>query len=237
MSEEFIQNFLSFYFKTEPNSIYINADPDDFPSIIINKNDKEIIINDYEENYFNGYKFFINCGATKIVFIFDDFDKVIKIPFNGEYYPVYEQGEIIGISYKNFDNYIEIENKIYDDANEHLKHILLKNNFIKKFGDINIYTQTKIFKTFRNCDAEKRYSCEPFVDNIVRNFIFERINAKDKENPLPDRRFLVDIVLNYSDADFIIPEIDFKDMHKNNYGYLKNGMPVIFDFSGFTEGY
>lgn len=237
MSEEFIQSFLLFYFKIELSSIYIGVDSDDFPSIIINKNDKEIVINDCEENYFDGHKFFIKCGASKIVFIFDDFDEVIKIPFSGEYYLIYEQGEIIDTSYNNFDNYIEIENKIYNDANEHLKHVLLKNNFIKKFGNINIYTQIKIFRTFQDCYFEERKNYSQFIDNIVCNFISERIKAEDKENPLPDKRFLADIILNYGDADFIIPEIDFKDLHKNNYGYLENGKPVIFDFSGFVESY
>lgn len=237
MSEEFIQKFLLSFFENELSAIHINADPIDFDSIILSENDnKEIVINDEEENFFQGHKYCVKCGASKIVFIFEDFNEVIKIPFNGEYYHSYRKGNVTGTYYDGFDNYIEIENEIYQRSDRYLKEILLNNKFIFNFGNVPIYIQTKIFQTFSERLHDKNFKLKDYKDALkqVDKLILKNDNSLTVAS-LPDKRFLADILNYYEDAKFIIPEIDFDDMHNDNYGYLKNGKPVIFDFSEFSD--
>ena len=237
MSEEFIQKFLLSFFENELSAIHINADPIDFDSIILSENDnKEIVINDEEENFFQGYKYCVKCGASKIVFIFEDFNEVIKIPFNGAYYHSYRKGNVTGTYYDGFDNYIEIENDIYQRSDRYLKEILLNNKFIFNFGNVPVYIQTKIFQTFSERLHDKNFKLKDYKDALkqVDKLILKNDNSLTVAS-LPDKRFLADILNYYKDAKFIIPEIDFDDMHNDNYGYLKNGKPVIFDFSEFSD--
>ena len=237
MSEEFIQKFLLSFFENELSAIHINADPIDFDSIILSENDnKEIVINDEEENFFQGYKYCVKCGASKIVFIFEDFNEVIKIPFNGEYYHSYRKGNVVRTYYDGFDNYIEIENEIYQRSDRYLKEILLNNKFIFNFGNVPVYIQTKIFQTFSERLHDKNFKLKDYKDALkqVDKLILKNDNSLTVAS-LPDKRFLADILNYYEDAKFIIPEIDFDDMHNDNYGYLKNGKPVIFDFSEFSD--
>lgn len=237
MSEEFIQKFLLSFFKNELSAIHINADPIDFDSIILSENDnKEIVINDEEENFFQGYKYYVKCGASKIVFIFEDFNEVIKIPFNGEYYHSYRKGNVTGTYYDGFDNYIEIENEIYQRSDRYLKEILLNNKFIFYFGNVPVYVQTKIFQTFSERLHNENFKLKDYKDALkqVDKLILKNDNSLTVAS-LPDKRFLADILNYYEDAKFIIPEIDFDDMHNDNYGYLKDGKPVIFDFSEFSD--
>lgn len=237
MSEEFIQKFLLSFFENELSAIHINADPIDFDSIILSENDnKEIVINDEEENFFQEYKYCVKCGASKIVFIFEDFNEVIKIPFNGEYYHSYRKGNVVGTYYDVFDNYIEIENEIYQRSDRYLKEILLNNKFIFNFGNVPVYIQTKIFQTFSERLHDKNFKLKDYKDALkqVDKLILKNDNSLTVAS-LPDKRFLADILNYYEDAKFIIPEIDFDDMHNDNYGYLKDGKPVIFDFSEFSD--
>lgn len=235
MLEDFIRKFLLYFFKNEIDTIHIDSDPIDYDSIILNKNDKEIIIDCEQDNFFNGHKYCIRCGISKIVFVFDDFDEVIKIPFNGEYYHSYYKGDIVNTYYNDFNNYIEIENKIYQQSDEYLKEILLDNKFVFNFGQVPVYIQTKIFQTFFEKIYDKDFKLKD--DNSLKQLnklILKRDNILNK-NTMPDKRFLIDILNYYKDAEFIIPRINFEDMHDSNYGYLKNGQPIIFDFSGFSD--
>lgn len=248
ISDIFIKDFLSSFFGNEIQSIYINAyyeDENDEPSIILNRDEKNIIFIDENDEYmFHDYKYKIICGATKIVFIFSDFNNVIKIPFNGEFTTIYEDEdeEITKFIYDDFHNYIDVENQIYAEANESLKKILLNNKFIMNFGKVKVYLQEKISKTYLEQyenikEVDRLVNFEESIRKRITSIVCNRIKKVDNKKifPLPKEGFLGDILINFpKEGEDIITNINFYDLHDNNYGYLKNNYPVIFDYSGFS---
>lgn len=250
ISKGFIKDFLWSFFHCEPQSIYIHADYNCEQTIILNKDEYNYIDVDEEtSDSFQGYDYTVSCGASKMVFIFPEFDSVIKIPFTGEFSRIVDMDDedcdfddddnnVTELGYSDFKNYIEIENQLYNQANDKVKQILLANEFVMNFGNIKIYTQKKVAKTYSDYIRDRN------IDKIIANFkddvkntIHEIISSRTvKQKPLPATPFLKDILEYYpTDGKEIIKNINFDDLHDENYGYLENGEPIIFDFSGFSE--
>lgn len=241
LSKDFIKRFLSFYFKNKPDGIYIIDDTIDECEIALVKKDniETKTIKDDVSYFFEGKRYIIHYGATKIVFIFDNYNEVIKIPFNGEFHYDYNKTEEIqDIILTERDNCVKKENQIYEESPS-IQKILLKNNFVFNFGGLEVYTQQKVSKLFGDIYSSGKESKQAWknTNKKIRDRIYsiqiERTLKGNYKNFLPSKKFLADIIQFFEDGEEIVKNIDLQDMHVNNYGYLENNQPVIFDFSGF----
>lgn len=234
MTPEFITCFLDKLFGGKILGLYINdeesvhsdyrlflfADDESFTPDDASTLDDE---GDFEDHYY-----YVNFGASKMCIVFDDFDEVIKIPFDG----VFQWKKSKPIVYQYYCNHIHLENTYYDKASSALRRILLKNEYIGKFGGLSIYTQKKIYQYF----DEKYYKNSREISQKVQEVINESRKKNKNKEELPHKFFLADIAEAYpDDCSQIIREMDFTDLHEGNLGYLEDGSPVIFDYAGFDE--
>lgn len=224
IDKEFVKGFLYAIFHAIPKDIYLNDDDDDDNEFYLRGISGSEIPWSFEQNQsfiYKNHHYKIDCGATKLVFIFDDFDEVIKLPITGEFYSFYGK-----IKYDNYDyDYLALEKVMYNNMPVFLKPILLENKFLTLFGEIPIYTQQKIKATFLESPSKTSLSKE------IKN----RISKRKNYNSLPNDSFLMDIINFYEDGEDIIECLTFSDLNKDNYGYLFNNQPVIFDYGGYDH--
>lgn len=224
-----VQKVISEVFGTaELESIYLSED-----CSIKNKdglfivNDKEFYL-DFEDEYLIDDEYwYATCGASKIVLSCSLYDMVIKIPITGIFS---ENAYDECIDY--CVNYIYSEVEIYNDSSDNIKEILLQNSFITCCGDLEIYVQPKVEHNFYEAyPPSSVYGDAKLIDKV--NEILSTSNAQ--YHGLPCNFFLADILKYFGEERGleIIEEIDFDDMNNNNYGYLRDGKPVIFDYAGF----
>ena len=178
---------------------------------------------------FEGVEFDGFFGCTKAVFIFEGWDIVIKIPYNGHYCFDPDTGEPV---FEDIPNHIVIENQIYEDASDEMQKILLKNEYLFNYNNLGIYAQKAI--------AEKE---SERVHSILTSELLDKVQAARDSRPFGHRspcdNFLAEIMLQHPDTyEDIFDELcNIDDMHNDNYGYLANGMTVIHDYAGYSEIY
>ena len=229
----FFHRFFSFIFDDCGDCLYI-ADCDTKKTDLIVSSDGDII--DYSEiksGEFEGIKWDGFFGASKAVFSFDNFDFVIKIPYNGCFTFSEEDDEI---NYIDMPNHIIIEEEIYEDASNIMKSILLKNEFAFIYKNLEVYIQKKIFET-----EDEKYNTVKGREHFfsyskkIQDGVKEARNLS-KGYYLPCDNFLAAIADQHlNEFISIIKEMDFNDMHNGNYGYLDDGTAVIFDYAGYCE--
>lgn len=182
-----------------------------------------------EGGEFEGVKFDGFFGCTKAVFLFEGWDIVIKIPFNGNYCFDPDTGKPI---FTDIPNHIVIEDQIYEDASDEMKKILLKNEYLFNYNNLEVYAQKAIAET----ENERTYS-------ILTPELLNKVRAARDSRPFgyksPCDNFLAEVMLQYPNTyEEIFDELcNIEDMHNGNYGYLANGMAVIHDYAGYSEIY
>jgi hypothetical protein len=180
-----------------------------------------------ENGEFEGIKFNGFFGCTKAVFLFEGWDIVIKIPFNGNYYYDPDTNEPI---FTDIPNHIVLEDQIYEDASDEMQKILLKNKYLFNYNNLEVYAQTAIAET-----EDKR------THSILTPELLDKAQAARNSRSFgyknPCNNFLAAIMLQYPNTyDEIFDELcNIKDMHRGNYGYLANGMVAIHDYGGYSE--
>ena len=153
----------------------------------------------------------------------------IKIPYNGNYCFDPDTGKPV---FEDIPNHIVIEDQIYEDASDEMQKILLKNEYLFNYNNLEIYAQKAIAET----ESER-------VHSILTSELLDKVQAARDSRPLGHRspcdNFLAAVMLQHPDTyEDIFDELcNIDDMHNNNYGYLANGMAVIHDYAGYSETY
>lgn len=166
-------------------------------------------------------------GCDKVVLIPDNYDFVIKIPFTG----VYDSEELAEChSYDSCNDENTRRTMMYQSARE----LFLENYFVGFYnGVIPIYIQEKV-KVFNDWRQENASTTE--VDYDLVNRVFGR--SMDDCMEILEDKFCYDIIQWYGEdvAKVMFGECAyFDDLHDENYGYLSDGRPVIFDYAEWED--
>jgi hypothetical protein len=185
------------------------------------------------------YEFF--SGATKMVLLFKELDRVIKIPFNGDWYSEWdddkdeEEDQFCFYECASEEcswDYCNLEVNIWEAANK----IGLGECFAKteRIGFINgypVYAQEKCMtwsyhKTSRQYSKEKIQEVKDYFKSDSHYYCFNEY-------------WLSDFLDYYGQEMFdkfceFIDDRGINDLHNGNIGYAGD-RPVLIDFSGFFE--
>ena len=227
---EFLYRFFDKVFEGMGECLYI-SDCDTGLTDLMTSLEYQTVV-DYsqiEGGEFEGVKFDGFFGCTKAVFLFEGWDIVIKIPFNGNYCFDPDTGKPV---FTDIPNHIVMENQIYEDASDEMQKILLKNEYLFNYNDLEIYAQIAIAET----ENER-------VHSILTPELLNKVQVARDSRPFgyksPCNNFLAAVMLQHPDTyEDIFDELcNIEDMHNDNYGYLANGMAVIHDYAGYSETY
>ena len=226
---EFLYRFFDKVFEGMGECLYISGEGTGLTDLMTSLEQTVVDCSQIESGEFEGVKFDSFFGCTKAVFLFEDWDVVIKIPFNGNYYFDPDTGKTF---FEDIPNHIVIENQIYEDASDEMQEILLKNEYLFNYNDLEIYAQVAIEETER----ERTHSA-------LTQELLDKAQAVRDSRPFgykyPCNDFLAAVMLQHPDTyEDIFDELyNIEDMHNDNYGYLANGMAVIHDYAGYNEPY
>lgn len=235
--------------------IYINPDDgyvDDLPDQIIE------VLND------NNLRYEVAAGATKLAIVLKDYNFVFKIPFAGTYtavdrcmrcicscnecpyesLTVYDEDETEDFEH---GNYCETEVVYFDLAEEegvsdYFAETINLTNYDEDDEKVNVYLQEKCIP----CSAFNYPDYSKKVERQVSHLSSRRRSSRKwKRNSV--------FYLNKNWLALLITKVGYKavialaeksktlanlfeDLHDDNYGIrISDGMPVIFDYSGFDE--
>ena len=225
---EFLYRFFDKVFEGMGECLYIT---DECTDLMTSLEQTVVDYSQIESGEFEGVKFDGFFGCTKAVFLFEGWDIVIKIPYNGNYCFDPDTGEPL---FTDTPNHIVIEDQIYEDASGEMQKILLKNEYLFNYNNLEIYAQKAIAET--ETESER-------VHSILTPELLDKVRAARDSRPFgyrgPCDKFLAAVMLQHPDTyEDIFDELcNIEDMHGNNYGYLANGMAVIHDYAGYREIY
>ncbi len=224
---EFLYRFFDKVFEGMGECLYISDECTGLTDLMTSLEQTVVDYSQIESGEFEGVKFDGFFGCTKAVFLFEGWDIVIKIPYNGNYCFDPDTGKPI---FTDIPNHIVIEDQIYEDASDEMKKILLKNEYLFNYNNLEIYAQKAIAET----ENERTYS-------ILTPELLNKVRAARDSRPFgyksPCDNFLAEVMLQYPNTyEEIFDELcNIEDMHNGNYGYLANGMAVIHDYAGYSE--
>lgn len=182
------------------------------------------------------------AGCTRICLIPKDKDYVIKIPVTGLYgdpdmeygYENLEDCEIISTVNLEEYNVFDKEQAIYDSLLSESKDVFLPSIFVGEYCGIPIYIQEKVAKKEANMMS---FSLSEAAATSVKKVVSEHKYDEFVDKPLYND-FIWSMITFYGEeaTGFILEDCkNIDDLHSNNYGYLKDGRPVIFDFAGYDD--
>lgn len=224
---EFLYRFFDKAFEGMGECLYISDVDTGLTDLMTSLEQTVVDYSQIESGEFEGVKFGSFFGCTKAVFLFEDWDVVIKIPFNGNYYFDPDTGKTV---FEDIPNHIVIENQIYEDASDEMQEILLKNEYLFNYNDLEIYAQVAIEETERER-----------IHSALTQELLDKVQAvRDSRSfgyKCPCNNFLAAVMLQHPDTyEDIFDELcNIEDMHDDNYGYLANGMAVIHDYAGYSS--
>lgn len=226
---EFLYRFFDEVFEGMGECLYISDGDTGLTDLMTSLEQTVVDYSQIESGEFEGVKFDGFFGCTKAVFLFEGWDIVIKIPYNGNYCFDPDTSEPV---FEDIPNHIVIENQIYEDASDEMQEILLKNEYLFNYNDLEIYSQVAIEET----------ECERIHSALTQELLDKVQAARDSRSfgyRSPCDNFLAAVMLQHPDTyEDIFDELcNIEDMHNNNYGYLANGMAVIHDYAGYSEIY
>ena len=187
----------------------------------------------------NSFNTMVKTGLTRIVLIPNNKDYVIKLPVTGVYGNIYDEygcddPENCEIKkYVDLEEYNVFDNEqvIYDNLFSESKEVFSLSIYIGNFNNIPVYIQEKV--------DQIRFDMMPSIskeDSKKVSTLTSRHHYKEfVERPLTDD-FIISLINLYGEeaAGYILEDCkNIDDLHTNNYGYTKEGKPVIFDFAGF----
>lgn len=229
---EFLHRFFNSLFEGAADCLYISDNSEEETELILSRDcGTALNYSMIQHGVFEGVAFNSYYGCTKIVFFFEGWDVVIKIPFNGCFYYDYDTEDIV---YIDMPNHICIEDDLYEQASNELKKILLKNYYLFSYGNLEIYAQAMVDKTAG--EVNLNYYWESLSENI-KDKVNGVLSCCDSHCHAPSYGFLATIVMQHpNDFYDLLPEIcQLDDLHNENYGYLTDGTAVILDYAGYTE--
>lgn len=175
-----------------------------------------------------------HCGASKFVIRYKNY--VIKIPFTGYYCRDHESDTIYLGGYWEAINPCAEEERIYEEASDEMKEILLPNIFIGNVNDcFPVYIQEAISCSFYDRpDKENEENEKTIAYKILRHIRRKTFHCNYRINIT----FLVPLVFKFGIEKIkeVMTDInEIEDLHSNNYGYSADGKPVIFDYAGYDR--
>lgn len=235
-----------------PEGVFVNYRfySGDEDAVIYSSIDKPFLVRDTK-------KFAVAAGATKLCIIPKNthYDWVIKIPLTGIYTYAYMLDDIdtttngpgfisaleesgiddeILIKIAEFDtDYVAEEESLEDDMFNSLAYKLLAHNFfVGMYGNIPVYVQERAEKVYA-C-SNHSYDYQPKMSEKIMNMITSIAAYTELEYG-----WLFDVVLHYGmmkAADMLYDiELYCSDLHNENYGYRKDGTPIIIDYGGYDR--
>lgn len=181
-----------------------------------------------------------NYGVSKLAFILEAYNWVVKIPFNGYYSASWDEEkntysedeeEFFSFQYAMNDwDYCNTELEKYKKAIEKgLSCFFAETKYLcKGKNDHPIYIQEKVIPI--NEDTLKRTPSKKSLKFAKKQYYFNNewlATAVDF--------YGMDKVVEFLDyINNIDPEIS-QDLHYGNYGYRLDGSPCLLDFSGWNE--
>ena len=224
---EFLYRFFDKVFEGMGECLYISDKCTGLIDLMTSLEQTVVDFFQIESGEFEGVKFDSFFGCTKVVFLFEGWDIVIKIPFNGHYCFDPDTGKPV---FNDIPNHIEIENQIYEDASDEMQEILLENEYLFNYNDLEIYAQVAIEKT-------ERERIHPALSQELLDKVQTARDLRPFGYQYPCDDFLAAVMLQHPDTyEDIFDELcNIKDMHNDNYGYLANGMAVIHDYAGYKR--
>ena len=226
---EFLYRFFDEVFEGMGECLYISDWDTGLTDLMTSLEQTVVDYSQIESGEFEGVKFDGFFGGTKAVFLFEGWDIVIKIPFNGHYCFDPNTSEII---FTDIPNHIVIEDQIYEDASDEMQKILLKNEYLFNYNNLEIYAQKAIAETERER-----------IHSALSQELLDKVQTARDLRPFsykyPCNDFLAAVMLQHPDTyeDIFDELFNIEDMHNDNYGYLANGMAVIHDYAGYSEIY
>ena len=222
---EFLYRFFDKVFEGMGECLYISDEGTGLADLMTSLEQTVVDCSQIESGEFEGVKFDGFFGCTKAVFLFEDWDVVIKIPFNGNYCFDPDTGKPV---FEDIPNHIVVENQIYEDASDEMQKILLKNEYLFNYNNLEIYAQLAIAET----ESERVHS---ILTPELLNKVQVARNSRHFGCKSPCNDFLAAVMLQHPDnyEDIFDELCNIEDMHNDNYGYLANGMAVIHDYAGY----
>lgn len=225
LTDKIIFDFLNCLFTDDMDGIWIDTDGESFSFCSEHLGSEELSGTAMEIDYK------VAMGATKICFILDDYDTVIKMPVTGTYATYYN--EEIGIDCceiieDNDMDDIDTEIDKYRAASPAMKEFLLPNCFVGVVRDIPVYKQEAVKETFYSFitdnannpkykDDSFKLACEYRDEGIGINLPLIFVSSIIETQPL-FKNILSEVV-------------SITDIHNENIGYTYAGKAVCFDYA------
>ena len=223
-----------------PNEFGADLNNDDYSQI------EDVCHRVLEDNDLSDFDY--RTGVSKAVFVSDNYDYVLKIPFSG-YWRYVEERDEEGyftnreefVSYENAGygsdwNYCETEESIYKNAVEYGVDQFFAATVFYGYTPTNypVYTQPRVTSYFDyEYDHERTYTREEITHA-------SDIIAGSRRHIGLRAEWIVDAIAAFGE-DAVLKLIAFidleciTDLHTSNYGYTLDGKPIIFDYAGWHE--
>lgn len=225
LTDKIIFDFLNCLFTDDMDGIWIDTDGESFSFCSENLGSEEL------SGTAMGIDYKVAMGATKICFILDDYDAVIKMPVTGTYATYYndEIGEdCCEIIEDNDMDDIDTEIDRYRAASPAMKEFLLPNCFVGVVRDIPVYKQEAVKETFYSfmTDNANNPKCKNDSFKLACEYRDEGIGIA-----LP-LIFVSNIIETQPLFKNILSEmVSITDIHNENIGYTYAGKAVCFDYA------
>lgn len=225
LTDKIIFDFLNCLFTDDMDGIWIDTDGESFSFCSENLGSEEL------SGTAMGINYKVAMGATKICFILEDYDAVIKMPVTGTYATYYN--DEIGIDYceiieDNDMDDIEAEIDKYRDASPAMKEFLLPNFFVGVIRDIPVYKQEAVKDTFYSFMIDETNNSKFKKDSLKLAYEY-REEGIGTVLPVGFVSSIIETQPLFKD---ILSEvISISDIHNENIGYTYAGKAVCFDYA------
>ena len=172
----------------------------------------------------------VSCGATKICFIPEESDWVIKLSFDmtDEFDPEEEEVDFCRREAYNYQKAVD----------QGLEEYFAATYKVGRVEDIDVYVQQKVVTdSYKIEDMFSSYVENVYEDDLV-DYTDDEYNwaVDDYVNDLENTE-RIEAVFGDSEATcklaIFIEKYEINDLHCANYGFV-NGVPVIMDYSGYN---
>lgn len=227
LTDEIIIDFLTRLFPDDIDGIWAESNTESFSFNSDNLGSEDLY------GSINGIEYEVQMGASKICFILEDYDCVIKMPLSG-IYNVYWDDEYGEDKFEIVEDLqtddIDEEIDRYRTASKDLQNFLLPNVFVGVVKDIPVYKQEAVKGTYNKIIFErvksKKTPAEEKYEKIATEY---RSNGLGLEFPIP---FLSDIIKTHKNPKKVLQDTQqFTDLHYGNIGYTFSGKAVCFDYA------
>ena len=227
LTDEIIIDFLTRLFPDDIDGIWAESNTESFSFNSDNLGSEDLY------GSINGIEYEVQMGASKICFILEDYDCVIKMPLSG-IYSVYWDDEYGEDKFEIVEDLqtddIDAEIDRYRTASKDLQNFLLPNVFVGVVKDIPVYKQEAVKGTYNKIIYKRMKSKKTPAEKKYKKIATEyRSNGLGLEFPIP---FLSDIIKTHKNPKKVLQDTQqFTDLHYGNIGYTFSGKAVCFDYA------